>query len=136
MPVADKIAWDEKLMGTGHAQIDEQHRKLIGMINEFSEAIESGAYVAKAREMIEFLGLYARIHFTYEESVMNNVLCPARAANQEAHRKFLQDFQNFLERLGKEGMTLNLITELRQRIGDWLKDHICKVDATLRHCKP
>ncbi len=128
------IVWDQARMSTGVPEIDDQHLQLIAMINELHRACRQGTAVSELRRMLNFLGDYAKTHFAHEEDLMDRHGCAASAKNKLAHKKFLADFQKLLDAFEKQGASVRLLLDLRRLVGDWLTNHICSVDTSLRSC--
>ena len=66
------IPWTEEL-SVGIPAIDEQHQKLITLINELHRAIESGKGHEKLERIVDELLVYTREHFGYEEGIFTRV---------------------------------------------------------------
>jgi hemerythrin len=126
--------WDADRMSTGVGSIDEQHQQLIQMINDLHDACHRGAGKEDMSRMMGFLGDYVQTHFSHEEDVMEQTLCPARAKNKLAHVKFVQEFQKLAAAFEKKGETTTLLLQLRQLVAGWLTNHICSIDTQLRTC--
>ncbi|MBZ0268045.1 bacteriohemerythrin [bacterium] len=128
------IIWDDKVLGSGVETVDEQHKKLIAMINELMDATSAGRGKEEIGRMMEFLAQYAVEHFSHEECVMSERKCPAAEANKDAHDKFLEDFTALRERFDSEGPTLAVVMEVQKRVVNWLTQHIKGCDTQLRKC--
>ncbi|MCK7535050.1 MAG: hypothetical protein MZV63_30705 [Marinilabiliales bacterium] len=61
------ILWNESLE-LGIEEIDEQHRVIVGMINELDRAIQRGDATGTANRIVQGLISYGHIRFTTEES--------------------------------------------------------------------
>ncbi len=103
-------------------KFDDQHKKLIGMVNDLHDAMKVG----KGKEVLEkvLTGLiqYTKTHFEDEERLMKLHNYP----NYEQHKKehnlltlqVLDLQKNFIE--GKAVLTQNVMTFLKE----WLQNHI------------
>ena len=60
--------------------------------------------------------------------------CPSREQNQAAHAKFLQDYGQLVAMVEENGASTKVALHLKQMLGDWLTNHICRIDNQLRHC--
>ena len=58
--------------------------------------------------------------------------CPMRGQNKAAHAQFLKDYERLAELVEKEGASTSLVLQLKDMLGHWLTNHICKVDTNLR----
>ncbi len=126
------IEWDETRMTTGVESIDCQHQELINKINALHAACVAGTAKAELVTMVQFLGQYAKDHFAHEEGVMQQHRCPMRGQNKAAHAQFLKDYERLAELVEKEGASTTLVLQLKDMLGHWLTNHICKVDTGLR----
>lgn len=128
------IAWNERLMSTGVADIDGQHKELIDKLNRLFSVLESGAPDAEVKSMLKFLGEYTAWHFGAEENCFAKHQCPAAAANKAAHASFLQIFKGISDKVESAGVTNALALETQQAVSDWVRNHIVKIDTRLRPC--
>jgi hemerythrin-like metal-binding protein len=130
------IRWNEELMSTGVASVDEEHQELIRLINDLHAACLRGTATENVMSQLDFLGKYATTHFGHEEKIMAEHRCPAAGRNQAAHAKFLQDYQKLVSLAKTGGASSRLALQLKQLLADWLTSHICKIDTSLRECSP
>lgn len=86
------------------------------------------------RRVIEFLENYILSHFKEEEECMFRFRCPAHKENKQAHSEFLDYFRAFRLRLGAEGYRSELVQELHDSCGLWIKRHILRIDVQLKPC--
>jgi hemerythrin len=134
-PVAngpELISWDAAKMTTGVESVDCQHRELIRHINNLHAACIAGTAKEELITMVQFLGEYAQEHFAHEEGLMQEHRCPMRGQNKAAHAQFLKDYGKLAELVQREGASTTLVIQLKEMLGNWLKNHICKVDTSLR----
>ncbi len=128
------ITYNAQTMSTGVAEIDKQHQELIGKLNQLFERMMKGEGATGLKELLDFLGTYAAWHFGREEACMANHRCPVAAANKNAHAEFIRVFTEFRGRLAKEGPSTRLTLEIQNRVSEWLRNHIVKVDTKLKDC--
>jgi hemerythrin len=127
------ITWDDTL-STGVAEIDAQHKKLIGKYNEFYTAIINGVGREIAGDILDFLQFYAVWHFEKEETCMDEYQCPIAAINKKAHAVFLEKFTRFYEQWQAGTMDHDLMLDTYLELGNWIENHIRRVDAQLGMC--
>jgi hemerythrin len=127
------LEWSDEYC-TGIAKVDDQHKKLFQMVNEFEKDIREGKGERAYRAALVFLSGYVKNHFGFEEKCMEEHRCPMAETNHNAHQKFLATFKSFEEKLGKEGFTWENLRDLHTTVEDWLVSHICKVDVHLKSC--
>jgi len=127
-----KLTFDPETMATGHEIVDDQHRKLIDMVNQLEEAVEQGRGREGVDRLLNFLGDYAAKHFSMEEKLMTSTHCPAAEKNREAHKAMFETYKKWRANYDQHGFDPKLIIELKDILSDWLVQHICKIDCTLR----
>ncbi len=128
------IVWNERLMSTGVAEIDAQHRKLIDQLNGLFTALDSGVPDAEVKKMLTFLGEYTAWHFGDEEKCFAKFACPAAEANKAAHASFLGIFKGIADKVESEGVTSALALQTQQAVSDWVRNHIVRIDTKSRPC--
>jgi hemerythrin-like metal-binding protein len=129
------IQWDENRMATGVKPVDSQHQELIRRINELHDGCVRGTVREQLMEQLAFLGEYVKKHFAHEEAIMDQHQCPSRTMNRAAHAKFLNDYTEIVEMVQRNGATTHVALKLKQMLGDWLANHICRIDTGLRQCQ-
>jgi len=132
-PRATKYQWDESL-ATGEPQVDAQHQRLIGMINDLLEAIARGQGRSQIGPVLEGLSKYVAEHFEWEESCMEKYKCPVAIKNKNAHTRFVETFNTIYEEYHRTGPTSELALKIKNNLGDWLINHIRGVDTHLGPC--
>lgn len=126
------IEWSENY-STGVASIDEQHQKLFKYVNELETAVKKeNVDHAFLLRVLDFFEDYAKVHFGNEETCMYRFKCPIAKTNQDAHKRFIESYENFKWLLNSKGASYELFTALLSWSQEWLLDHICKIDTQLR----
>jgi len=125
------MKWSDQY-ATGNEQIDDQHRMIFRMAEDFRAALDEGRGEGVYEEMLQSLDLYVRTHFGFEEKCMDKYGCPVAAGNKKAHGRFVEVLAKFQERYGASGFDRMDARELVDTIDQWLVDHICRIDARLK----
>jgi hemerythrin len=115
-------------------QIDQQHRMLFQMSEDYREALDAGEGRAVYGLMLESLDDYARGHFGMEEDCMFRHQCPAAGVNIAAHGRFLAALDAFKRRFAANGFRRAEAMKLVNFIDMWLADHIARIDTQLKPC--
>ena len=63
------ISWKDSL-NVGIVEIDEQHKKLVGLINKLFEAMANGKSSEIMKSVLGELSNYVNTHFATEEKLM------------------------------------------------------------------
>jgi hemerythrin len=123
-----KIVWDSSF-SVNVPEIDEQHRKWIGMINELHNTMMEGN-VRKVTEIstkiIADVRDYTRYHFSTEEKFMQKIDYPGLPAHKKIHDDFYVRVKQLYNDIA-EGKTV-LDTEIMKTLSNWLRDHILNED--------
>lgn len=122
MPI---LQWSDKY-SVKVKELDDQHRKLIDLVNELHDGMSSG----KSREVmggvLDGLVKYTVGHFATEEQYMSRLKYPGELAHKAEHKKlvdqvakFQKDYQN-----GQAALSLEIMNFLKS----WLTGHIQSTD--------
>lgn len=115
------IDWDEAY-SVGVRGMDEQHKKLFVLINDYYESIAQKSM--KDASMKVLLGMfdYAKVHFADEEKLMQQNAFPVYAAHKAQHEAFLKTATEYKKKLDEGKVVLSL--EISNFLKDWLVKHI------------
>jgi hemerythrin len=119
------IQWTNAL-SVDVAEVDKQHQKLIQMINDLNEAMQSGKGKEAVGKIIGGLIDYTQTHFKYEENIFDKYSYPDTPAHKAKHVEFVNKISEFNNGL-KQGQ-LSLSIKIMDYLSDWLKNHIMKID--------
>jgi hemerythrin len=118
MPI---IEWN-KQFSVNILSIDNQHKKLISIINDFYDNILKGQHKDKIPELISELKEYTIFHFKTEEKYMQLYNYPDYPDHLKEHKIFIDKVLSFEFRL-KNGKML-LTVEITNFLKEWILDHI------------
>ncbi len=121
----DIISWSEE-MELGIPEIDQQHRKLVDMLNEFYHELEEGHREEAVKHFLKELEDYLRYHFEYEESLLQRVGYPDTANHRKTHEMFKKLYREEVEKFLKGDR--KALRELVAFTLSWLYTHIMKTD--------
>lgn len=112
----------------GIKEIDEQHIKLVDIINDFYNAFATAQAHEKIGEIINELVNYTIFHFTAEEEIFMNSNYPETDNHKKIHKEFVDELKRYHQEVkdGNMTTTYDLMTYLR----DWLIKHIMGTDRT------
>lgn len=126
------FTWDAGSMGSGIVEIDRQHQEILRWLENLMLAIKAGHGPDVLETMLDYLSLYADLHFACEEACMDFYACPAAAVNRAGHARFRARLTGLRERVQREGGTERVLAEVEQDLVQWLRRHIRFIDTRLR----
>lgn len=114
-------------------EIDNQHKKLISIINDLYNEAERRAEVYNLEEILDRLTDYTIYHFSQEEKILKSIENFSPDEHISEHENFIIKIKNFREKFkrGEETITYDLLFFLK----DWLLDHIMVKDKALKDLK-
>jgi len=128
-PVPAGFAWTDEFL-VGIAEIDEQHRSLVDMINRFYAALGGEAPHRQALGgLLRGLVDYTRYHFATEQRLMEEAKLPLVRPHLKQHQEFVQKVGDMAERFSHGGLVLSV--EATSYLRDWLSGHILVTDKQL-----
>ena len=133
---ASFFVWDDELYSVGDARIDEQHQRLLAVLNRLYALVhEEGGMTntAGTAAMMHELTHYIVEHFSYEEQRLQESDYPLERleSHRAEHDGFVAKVQDFEQRL-YAGDPDALAEMLPYLYGDWLIQHICGTDMAYR----
>lgn len=125
-----KVVWSDNF-SVGHNTIDGQHKKLVDMLNEANDILDSVKDNQQAfnsiSHLLNELVEYSVYHFDAEEKIMQDYNYPGYPEHKEEHEKFKAKIGEIL----KEDFTVdtfNKTNELLKFLFKWLINHINYID--------
>lgn len=109
----------------GHADLDAEHRHLVGLINQAIAAVELKEQ-SLLEPLLNQLFAYARGHFAHEERLMITAGYPDLHDHIREHHAFYEGVSDLYSRFlaGELELAVTLTAFLR----DWLLEHIQGID--------
>ncbi len=106
--------------------MDDQHRKLVDMLNDLNSAVLEGLSKQKVLHILDGLADYAVEHFREEEAMMRQTKYPDYDAHIQIHKVFVDKVvQTKADFEQGRGM---VASEIVRFLVDWLINHIGKTD--------
>ena len=119
------VRWSDRL-STGIRVFDEQHKKLVAILNDMHEALKSGKGREALADILRRLENYARTHFTSEEVIMRKYEFPGYLEHKREHEQFIAKVKEFRRRYEAGDLTLSF--DVLKFLKDWLINHIMGTD--------
>jgi hemerythrin len=116
------IAWTEE-MRVSVTSLDNEHKKLIAIINELHDGIMAGHKKDVLEAVLNQLVQYARFHFANEEELFLKAGYAGAPVHKLEHESFIGRISNMQARI-KTAPTVMLGLELMAFLRNWLLTHI------------
>ncbi len=113
-----------------HGPIDQDHRKLVDLVNELHTATSAGLGQTVVNKIMSELIFYTRDHLTREEQQMALVDFPDLEAHQHSHARFMASMHALVQKQASGSLTV--ASQLSSLLRDWLSIHIRRSDNALR----
>jgi len=126
------LEWSDELHATGYEDIDNDHRVLVGVLNELVSDLRKGNLVKTMDRTLRFLDKYTTDHFQKEEDVMRATQCKGYSQNKKEHLEFERKLLNFKHQFDDEGYTRANLKEFLNYLTTWVSNHMLKTDILLR----
>ena len=119
------IIWKDQY-SVGIDSIDQQHRKLVNLINQLTTAVDYSTGEEFEREALAELVGYTKTHFSYEEGLLEDNGYPGFEAHREEHRAMIAEVDAVLAEYEKDhDMAMRHACDY---LKGWLIDHINGTD--------
>ncbi len=122
------LPWSN-MFAVGVREIDDQHRKLVSILNRLGDAGSDENAAALQNTLLDELTEYTVYHFSTEERLMQQHGYEATATHTAQHKKLVDAVQALHARRAA-GETLPF-DELMIFLRDWLTNHIMGSDKAL-----
>ncbi len=120
------FSWDSSFE-TGNSMIDQQHLRLVDLINELADALAGQVGDTVPDRIHRQLLDYTRYHFSSEEKLMR-----ASGIDEESFQRHRQKHQEFIRSIDLENATVQRHPEdLLSYLMDWLISHILDTDREM-----
>ncbi|HEX8817596.1 MAG TPA: bacteriohemerythrin [Terriglobales bacterium] len=116
------IAWNDRL-SVGIASIDKEHQKLVGLVNDFYDAMQAGKGKETLSKVLAELIDYTKTHFANEEQLFAKTGYPDAAEHKKAHDDLTRQVVEIQEKYAK-GATTALSVDTLNFLKSWLLTHI------------
>jgi hemerythrin-like metal-binding protein len=119
------FAWSEKY-SVNVRQIDEQHKKLIGLVAQLNNAMRQGKGKDVLGKVLDELAKYTITHFRDEERIMQSAGYPDLEAHKSKHQwmneRVAQIYRDYQD--GKVTLSIEVMNFLQS----WVDKHILETD--------
>ncbi|MBF0417532.1 MAG: bacteriohemerythrin [Magnetococcales bacterium] len=117
--------WSDTLE-TGLADIDNDHKKLVDMVNQIHKLLKQSAGKEQVMKIMTELADYTHFHFGREEKLFEKYQYPETPSHKEKHVKLLNEVSALMTKFqeGDFAAPMDLLTLAKS----WLVQHILRTD--------
>ena len=121
------MEWTES-MSVGVTQFDDEHKKLIVLINDLFDAVQAGRGRQALGSVLDELIDYTKTHFSHEEHHLKKLGYPAFKEHKKEHDALAKQVID-IQRKYHAGATAMLSMEVMSFLKSWLVTHIQGTDC-------
>ena len=129
------VLWNEA-MNTGHAGLDEDHRKLVALINRLADGLTSHKGAAFCRDAFGQLVAHVEQHFAMEERLMAEHGYPDAEHHKAHHATLFEEVRGLSDAIEAISIGASPSVSLLDFLEIWLKHHITGLDRSLAAAIP
>ena len=122
------IVW-ANMLSTGVTEQDNQHKRLIDLINQLNDAMKAGHGADITGKVLGELVNYTVMHFGFEEELMKQHHYSDIEAHKAEHARFVQTVSDFKQKFDAGGAVVT--ADIMEFLRDWLINHIMRTDKKL-----
>jgi hemerythrin-like metal-binding protein len=119
------VVWKDDY-SVGIESIDEDHKKLLNLINNLQTAIHYHTGEQFERQALDELVNYTKYHFSREEELMEKFGYPELEAHRAEHARMIEKVGVFIEQY--EQKQYEALEEVAEFLKNWLVNHINGTD--------
>lgn len=120
------MTWTED-MSVGIKMLDEDHQRLVSLLNDLHDGIVAGRAKAALEGVVEQLVKYTIYHFDREEKLFTDAGFPGSVAHKSEHDLLSRRARNLQSRF-ECGQSAQLSLEAMNFLKAWLTGHILGSD--------
>ena len=118
------LTWSSKF-SVEVKQLDDQHKKLIDIVNRLHDAMRIGKGKEAMAEVLNSLLTYTKEHFATEEQLMKAHSYPGYATHKQEHNQLVMQVLDVQKGM-QEGVVLT--HQVMNFLKNWLQNHIQGTD--------
>lgn len=133
MDSIDIIPWDDNF-NTGLPKVDEQHRKLVHLLNLLASFVAFGSDIPRLNTIFDELSAYAVYHFETEEAIWHRYLADdaEELEHKQVHARFIETVQRLRGEQGSKSIAQTTEDALSFLVR-WLVSHILQTDRHMAY---
>lgn len=119
------ITWKDSYR-IGITEIDDQHQKLVSMINELHDSMKAGASTETCHKILKEVVEYTDYHFKTEERLFEQYNYADKVSHIKEHNDLRAKAVDHLNHYKEKPLMSSL--EVMSFLKEWLNHHILEVD--------
>ncbi len=116
------IEWNDSII-IGVPSIDEDHKKLVEMLNELFAACFAAQGPAMLSKIVDELVSYTKYHFEHEEGILAEARYDKLEEHKAQHLELVKQVEKIQANL-QQGATHKLSNDTLKFLNHWLTNHI------------
>ncbi|MHC4139501.1 MAG: bacteriohemerythrin [Planctomycetota bacterium] len=125
------LEWDDKY-SVGISIIDEEHKKLIGIMNKAIALEQDSSNPKEITEVLNEMNIYVNTHFATEEAYMVKFNYPDYENHRKEHQAFSIETMAFIDKMTNTNR--QLICEIIGHLKSLLVNHVLGTDTKYISC--
>lgn len=121
----NEMVWKDEY-SVGIDSLDNDHKKLISLLNQFTTAYDYAMSEEYEREALNDLINYTKYHFEREEQLLEQNNYPDVIAHKAQHKKMIDQVNGFMDLYNERGH--EALNEISAFLSSWLINHINGTD--------
>lgn len=126
VPQGEPLVEKSDRLLTGIEEIDEQHNRIIDLINQLYEAFINNQSKKEIKEILKNIADFSAYHFSTEERYFKQFGYENSAEHIQSHKRFLDKINNFRKDY-QEGKSIN-IQDMMLYLQSWTANHFGEYD--------
>ncbi len=115
----EKIHWVSDQYSVGNEVLDEQHMKIVNLINTLIDMVEEGHNKSDMLSVLIEMDKYASSHFSTEENMLSAVNYPGLDEQKDSHERYQEHISGWM--MTSSGRS---VAALMSFLTTWWRDHI------------
>lgn len=122
----NRIAWEDEF-SVGVGELDEQHKKIISMINLLNESQSETSQVEVVRSVLTEMMRYSKFHLDYEEELLAQNDYPDFKDHKKSHLDYMMAYSSLSIEVMKHNKN-QVPDNLLDFLNNWWTHHILVED--------
>ena len=129
----NKVLWNENKMSVGIELIDNQHKKLLNIINKLEDSITTNTQKKDSLSIVNEIIDYTMYHFKTEEDLFDKYNYEKKDEHKKEHNSLIKKILNVKDiltddRLKRNEDYIEIVEEIYIFVIDWFLNHILQRD--------